>query len=114
MINPSGPWRYVRSGYGSSNADWDIVNKDGGRIASTPYEWHARRITACVNALERLSTEALERTVKAGGRSLIAEIEAEREAQAQRNANPQRPPTKRERFTDAIRAFLTRSTDRRE
>lgn len=44
-------WRYVRSGYGSSNGDFDIVNESGGRIASTPYEDKARLFTAAPELL---------------------------------------------------------------
>ena len=41
-----GPWRFLRAGYGTKNADFDIVNDLGGRIASTPYEDKARAIAA--------------------------------------------------------------------
>jgi hypothetical protein len=53
-------WRYLRSGYGSKNADFDIVSEHGGRVASTPYEDKARRIVACVNACEGIPTASLE------------------------------------------------------
>lgn len=49
-----GQWRYLRSGYGSRNADFDIVNASGGRIASTPYEDKARMIAAVPDLLKAL------------------------------------------------------------
>lgn len=56
-----GPWRYLRSGYGSKNADFDIVNATGGRVASTPYEDKARLIAATPEllamTLERLAKQ---------------------------------------------------------
>lgn len=62
------PWTYARSGYGSRNADFDIVSvSTGGRIASTPYEDKARLISAVpdlvfvlqqsIPSLERLALE---------------------------------------------------------
>lgn len=54
------PIRYVRSGYGSSKADWDIVNGNGGRFASTPYEDRARRFVAMWNYCEGVSTAEIE------------------------------------------------------
>lgn len=50
----SARWRYLRSGYGSRNADFDIVNASGGRVASTPYEDKARLITESPSMAERL------------------------------------------------------------
>lgn len=47
-------WRYVRSGYGSKNADFDIVNESGGRVASTPYENKAKLIAAAPSMAELL------------------------------------------------------------
>ena len=46
-----GPWRYLRSGYGSKSADFDIVTDSGGRVASTPYEDKARLIAAAPELL---------------------------------------------------------------
>ncbi len=48
-------WRYQRSGYGSRNADFDIVSvATGGRIASTPYANKAALIVRAVNEHEAL------------------------------------------------------------
>lgn len=54
----SGGWRYLRSGYGSKNADFDIVSALGGRVASTPYEDKARLIAAAPDLLEALENIA--------------------------------------------------------
>jgi len=50
-----GPWRYLRSGYGSKSADFDIVTDSGGRVASTPYEDKARLIAAAPELLAALA-----------------------------------------------------------
>lgn len=48
-------WHHVRSGYGSSKADWDIVTNNGGRVASTPYEDVALMIAAIPNMIDALN-----------------------------------------------------------
>jgi hypothetical protein len=45
--------RYARANYGGGK-DFDIVNEHGGRVASTPYEQHAKRIVRACNSHDEL------------------------------------------------------------
>jgi len=76
-----GPWRYQRSGYGSKNADFDIVNEAGGRIASTPYADKARLIAAAPDLLAACKMIAANHA-RAGGAISEAQLDWVRAALA--------------------------------
>ena len=44
--------RYLR--VNGTGADFDIVNEHGGRVASTPYEYHAKALTERYNSHDAL------------------------------------------------------------
>lgn len=71
-------WRYVRSGYGSKNADFDIVSeRSGGRIASTPYEDKARLIAAAPDM-----DAAIDEAIEALDRHLVEDLMTAEETMA--------------------------------
>jgi hypothetical protein len=69
-------WRYKRSGYGSKNADFDIVSEAGGRVASTPYEDKARLIAAAPRMLTELRAAYRVLVNLPGNEELLSDMDA--------------------------------------